>query len=202
MVWCVDKDIIQKHRSPVLFFQYRPVSSLDKLICRATMSAHCHSGLLFKSLGGENLVHFDTHPNRGVSLQSLDDVIRKYGGTVDVYHLEPHYSSRVDYDLLGELALSFVGLKYGWFSITRIVAANTPFVWGVVKTSIDDEGKTKGLPTCSQLIAYITRRAGLDLVPRTPDWMVVPGDLTKCLALRYDGCLTSNKTEVLYEPLG
>ena len=194
MVWSVDKSIIQKHKSPVLFLQYRPITSLDKLICRATMSTHCHSALLFKHLDGKSLVHFDTHPSRGVSLQDFDDVASQYAGVIDVYHLEPHYSSCVDYNVLGEIALSFVGRRYGWFSISRVVAANTPFVWNTVKITVDDAASNpKWMPTCSQLIAYAVRRAGLDLVPRTPDWMVVPGDLTKCLALRYDGCLSATE---------
>lgn len=180
---------IRRRPDDVWLFQYRPITWVDVIICKATMAAHCHSALVFKHEG--RLVHFETHPKRGVNLVSLTDIIHKHHDKVDVYRIDHWCRHLVCVEKLKAALLPMLGNSYGWKAISKIVLANTPVFWQVIPLSVADKKKTKQLPTCSQLVAYGFRSAGLDVVPRTPDWMVVPGDLTKSLAFRYEGVLIS-----------
>jgi len=155
------------------------------------MAQHAHSAIVFHH--NQRWIQLETSPRRGANLQSLVSIIEQYPGKIDVFRLERWAATQVDHAEFKRLSLSFVGMRYGWWTLTRIAAMNVPGIWNMVPMTSTEKAENNIIPTCSQMLSHCFLASGLDIVPRTQDWKVVPGDLTKSLAFKYEGVLTSSE---------
>ena len=164
--------------------QYRGSGLISSWIRWLTHGVHSHSAMLrIDEHGGDVLEVREFKGGRAVPL--LGEVARN-GGRIDVFR------PRVDvfaYDANAavERMRDLTSRHYGYLGILRIFLQRMPFVWRFMRASTADyeRGAESCAPFCSHAVAMACSAGGVDPVPRKPDALVTPADLTCSLLFDY-----------------
>jgi len=86
--------------------------------------------------------------------------------------------------------------EYGWYGIWRMAARRLPVVWHLYPPTTDDrlpfEGDPIRQPFCSHAVSLAMQLGGkVDPVPRCPNYLVTPSQLTFSLLYRYEFSIAS-----------
>lgn len=86
--------------------------------------------------------------------------------------------------------------NYGWFGIWRMAARRIPLLWRCYPPTTDDrlpfEGKPIRQPFCSHAVSLAMQLGGgVDPVPRCPNYLVTPSQLTYSLLYNYEFSIAS-----------
>lgn len=131
----------------------------------------------------------------GGRIRSLKWHAKYYKGRIDCFSPNHAHCWEDCWDPLGaaEKMHDLVNCKYGYRSALRIGLRHLPFVWRMFPVETDDmKVQVNGdsflgvRPFCSHAVALAYREGGnVDVVPRLPDYLVTPSDLTHSMFFEY-----------------
>lgn len=163
--------------------QFRGASWLSTAIQYATGGPHSHSALLQRNNGTVDVLEVrEWFGGRRVPLRSQAE---RHPGRIDVFrpnrHLWPQLSSA---EVLGVMR-TMTGRNYGYRGVLRLALQRVPGLWRLWPIAANDELSGNDAPFCSHAVCTSFRLGGIDPVPRKPDHMVTPNDLTHSLLFDY-----------------
>ncbi len=163
--------------------QYRGSGLISSWIRFATHGVHSHSAMLRV----DEFQHHDVLEIRefkGGRAVPLVGEVEKYPGRIDVFRPRDelfHYNRIKAVEAMRELTAR----DYGYWGIARLAAQRVPFLWRFLRTSTKDIEDKGTAPFCSHAVALACRAGNVDPVPRKPDDLVTPADLTNSLLFDY-----------------
>jgi hypothetical protein len=174
--------------------QYRGREFLSRWIQAASVGCHSHSGMLRTIDGnGHRVDLLDITENRNGAAVPFEDEVRRYSGLIDVFRPDldrwPEFNQRGAVNYMRILT----GRKYGWRGVIRMYFLRFPVVRSFLHTSTDDLLDADKAPFCSHAVCSAYRvGGGIDPVPRRPDDLVTPNDLTCSMFFEYVGTPTAS----------
>jgi hypothetical protein len=171
--------------------QYRGSTIISEWIRFATHGVHSHSAMLrIDSLGRADVLEIREFVG-GRAVPLLGHVMQ-FNGRIDVFR--PRVDVFKDYDAVSatDVMRDLTSRPYGYLGIARLAVQRIPFAWRLVRLEtrdvIDGDGAA---PFCSHAVCHACREGGgVDPVPRKPDDLVTPADLTWSLLFDYVCTLT------------
>jgi hypothetical protein len=117
--------------------------------------------------------------------------VMKYNGRIDVFRPR---ADLFEYDCAGavDVMRDLTSRPYGYRGIARLAIQRVPILWRSVRLTTRDvmDGAPQA-PFCSHAVCHACREGGgVDPVPRKPDDLVTPADLTWSLLFDYVCTLT------------
>lgn len=173
--------------------QYRGSSLISSWIRYVTGGVHTHSAMLrIDRLGRADVLEIREFIG-GRAVPLLGHVVQ-CPGQIDVFRprleIFPHYDTEAAVGVMRDLTAR----SYGYRGIARLALQRVPFLWRLVRLSTDDltdRTRPPSAPFCSHAVAHACREGGgVDPVPRKPDDLVTPTDLTWSLLFDYVCTLT------------
>jgi hypothetical protein len=168
--------------------QYRGREWISRWIMAASIGVHSHSGMLRRIEGnGHKVDLLDIREDRNGAAVPFEREVEIAGGRIDVFSPDldrwPEFSGRGAVNYMRVLT----GRKYGWGGVFRMAAMRYPIVRNFLTVAVDDCIQTDAAPFCSHAVCSAVRiGGGVDPVPRKPDHLVTPSDLTCSLFYRYE----------------
>jgi len=181
--------------------QYRGAGFVSSLIKRATGGPHSHSAMLRRNLAGGVDV-LELREFCGGRVRPLDQHVAQYPGRIDCF--APNAGNRWSwpdkpdcepFSARGAVAYMelLTRLDYGYRSVLRIALRKLPLAWRFYALTTDDvlNSGRNVRPFCSHAVALAYRKGGfVDCVPRQPDYLTTPADLTRSMFFSYQFTLT------------
>jgi len=190
------KDVADKIQSGWIA-QYRGSSYISSLIQYGTGGVHSHSAMIRKSGRRKDLDILEVREWLGGRAVPLSGQVERYSGRIDVFSYDKRYK---EYD--GEKAADYMreltDKKYGYSGVLRLSIQRTPILWRLWPLETDDLIATNQAPFCSHAVCASCRvGGGVDPVPRKPDYMTTPNDLTWSLLFDYEFTLVSERHKAI-----
>lgn len=165
--------------------QFRGRRWVSRLIQYATGGPHSHSAMAIRRASGAVDV-LDVVEWTGGRTRSLEWHVARSGGRIDVFR--PNAGGRWrNWD--GEAAAARMRVladgRYGYRGVARLALQRVPLVWRLWPLEVDDRTAPGGAPFCSHAVCDATRHGGVDPVPRKPDHLITPNDLTWSVFFEY-----------------
>ena len=168
-------------------------SLLSELICAGTQGVHSHSMMFSRD-------EFDD-----IDVLELREFVGGRRRTLTFHTDQPYridvFSPRTDIwpDFSPQMAVATMRLladcRYGWSGIWQFVARSIPFLRRFYAASTDDQlvdpEANKRQPFCSHAVSLAYQTGGVDPVPRCPNYMVSPANLTHSLFFNYEFTLVN-----------
>jgi len=135
----------------------------------------------------EELAVLELRPWLGGQQVSLESQVAKYPGRIDVYEVNPD-NRWPEYDRAGAVRkmLSFVGRRYGWWSLFLMACLRIPILRCFIRPNLDDDANGKLPLTCAHACALADRvGGGVDPVLNLSDRFTEPADLARSPIVRY-----------------
>lgn len=172
--------------------QFRGTAYLSSLIMYGTGGPHSHSAMLCRDDSGVRVMEMrEGYGGRQVPLQSL---VQRWPNRIDVFSIDATRFPDYDHDGAVRKMWELTGLDYGTLGVLRLALRKVPLLWRLWPLETKDvfDIRTVGAPFCSHAVAAAMRiGGGIDPVPRKPDHLVSPNDLTWSLMLSYEFTLTT-----------
>lgn len=171
--------------------QFRGVGLIASWIRYATHGVHSHSGMIRVDCDN-NVDLLEVREFIGGRAIPLGAAVANAPGRIDVFRPRrdrwPEYSTARAVDMM-RLVTS---RRYGYWGVARLALQRIPFLWRFFPIDTRDviDGRTMQAPFCSHAVAIACRAGGVDPVPRKPDYLVTPADLTWSLLFDYVCTLT------------
>lgn len=172
--------------------QFRSNSLLSYLIKVGSLGCHSHSAMC-RVNGG----------NRIDCLEMLSDVgwarpllarVEEQSGQVDVFRPDTKRWPELNLEGATNYMRELTGKRYGTQGLLFLAAARVVglrFLLAKRMRVFDDTRESPHTPFCSHAVCSAYRiGGGVDPVPRKPDWMVVPAELTNSMLFDYVMTLT------------
>jgi len=154
-----------------------------RVIAQFGRGLYSHAGLAAWRDG--HLVTIEATQFHGVREVPLAAHVERWPGRIDVYRSNPGCRWPFDRQAAVQRGIEFLGRSYGWANLWRVALWHIPFVRLWIVPEIDDDSNGSRSPVCSQLVAIELRAGGVDPVPRLPDRLTEPNDLSRSLFLEY-----------------
>lgn len=181
--------------------QYRGRGWISRAIQYATGGPHSHSALLRRNAASVDVLELrELHGGR---VRPLRAEVAKHPGRIDLF--SPNSGDRwtvnwdepdASWDANGAVHYMelLATLPYGYRSVLRIALRQTPLLWRFYPIETCDvvcQRSCQIRPFCSHAVALALRLGGhVDCVPRLPDYLTTPNDLTHSMFFRYEFTLT------------
>jgi hypothetical protein len=171
--------------------QVRGTSYISRVIAASTGGIHSHSALLERTQYGIDVLEIvEFAGGRSVPLR---EYVMHRSQAVDVFSVDLHRWPEYDGAAAAAHMHSLIGrTKYNYGQIGWMLLRKLPIIWRMrlLKTPTDDELSIGNVAAhCSHAVAESCRLAGVDPVPRLPDFFVDPNHLTRSLLFDYWGTL-------------
>lgn len=163
--------------------QYRGAGWFSKSIQYATGGPHSHSALLTRNNGTVDVR--EIREFRGGRMVPLRSQAEKHKERIDVFRPNWHLWPFLDGQAVRDSMRVMCGKRYGYRGILRLAIQRIPLLWRLWPATVDDRAESDDAPFCSHAVATAYRIGGVDAVPRKPDYMVTPNDLTHSLLFSY-----------------
>jgi len=168
--------------------QFRSRSLLSYLIRVGSFGVHSHSAMIRRN-GDERIDLLEMYEFAGGRARPLEACVAKAPGLIDIFR--PNTDRWPELDLQGATnhMRLLTGKRYGRTGLLilagmRVIGLRF-FLHGMVY-DMGDEGSCQRPPFCSHAVCEAYRvGGGVDPVPRTPDWLVTPSQLTNSLLFEY-----------------
>jgi len=170
--------------------QFRGRGLIASWIRWATHGVHSHSGMIRVSDSGE-LDLLEVREFIGGRAVPLLDQVERYPGRIDVFRPRLHVFHQYSTEDAVWMMRRITSQKYGYAGVLRLALQRLPILWRLASVETRDvlhSGRKKA-PFCSHAVAIACRSGGVDPVPRKPDHLVTPADLTNSLLFDYVGTL-------------
>ncbi len=171
--------------------QYRGSTLVSSWIRFMTQGVHSHSAMLrIDSLGRADVLEIrELIGGRAVPLLGH---VMNWPNKIDVFR--PRVDVFTDYDPAAavDAMRELTSRNYGYRGIARLALQRVPLAWRLMRLETRDviEGELSA-PFCSHAVCHACREGGgVDPVPRKPDDLVTPADLTWSLLFDYVCTLT------------
>jgi hypothetical protein len=171
---------------------YRGSGVISKIIQAYTGGPYSHAAMIRKNNGHCDVLELrEFYGGRAVTLQSQ---VESFPGSIDVYSPNmicwPEYQHRNAVEVMRYLT----GRKYGYLAVARLALMRLPLMRMIWPLYLDDPDITDhakvGAPNCSHAVCAACRLGGgVDPVPRKPDHLVTPNDLSWSLLFKFEGVL-------------
>lgn len=180
----------QDHIDSGWLVQYRSsglVSDWIRMV--GTGAPHSHSAMTRKNHDATIDV-LEVREFRGGQIRSLEWHAKRYSGRMDFFR--PNWRgcwNEWDPQTAVAVMRSLCDREYGYWNILTLAARKMPLVWrmfSVDTTDVLSLNWRSVRPHCSHAVALATQIAGADVVPRKPNYLVEPGDLTQSLFYSYE----------------
>ncbi len=171
--------------------QYRGAGYISGLIQRATGSIHSHSAMLrhcpARQNGKDRYDVLEVREWVGGRATPLKSQVERYPERIDVYRPRTWIFPTMDPNGAVAYMRNLTGMGYANWNIVRLAIRNIPGLWRFTPLFVDDrEMHDASDYHCSHAVAAAWQYGGgLDLVPGTPNCLVVPGHISACLAFEY-----------------
>jgi len=168
--------------------QFRSRSLLSYLIRVGSFGVHSHSGII-RINGGERIDLLEMLEGAGGRATPLAARVAAAPGRIDIFR--PNTDRWPELSLCGttEYMRWLTGRRYGLGSMLRLAAMRAVGLRFLLHRRVyntDDEHASGQALFCSEAVCAAYRLGGgVDPVPRTPDSMVVPAQLTQSLLFDY-----------------
>lgn len=171
--------------------QFRGRGLVSSWIRWATHGVHSHSGMVRVDTEG-NVDLLEVREFIGGRAIPLEAAVERAPGRIDIFR--PRVDRWPEYSVARavEMMRIITSRRYGYLGVTRLALQRIPFVWRLFPIETRDviDGRSSQAPFCSHAVAIACRAGGVDPVPRKPDYLVTPADLTWSLLFDYVCTLT------------
>lgn len=173
--------------------QFRGSGFISRLIQYGTGGPHSHSAMLQRTNGHVDVLEVrEFYGGRRVPLESQ---VARYPGSIDVFSIDLHRFPEFDGVGASHVMRCFTGRCYGYVGVSRLALRKVPLIWRCWPLDVPDDelldAEAIGAPFCSHAVCAAARiGGGVDPVPRKPDHLVTPNDLSWSLLYRYEFTLT------------
>ena len=165
--------------------QYRGKAWYSKLIQAGTLGCHSHSALIRRN-GGGRLDVLEMIEGAGGRAQPLESQVANNAGLIDVFRPNVERWPELDSEGAAYYMRTLTGRPYGRRGLLRVAAQRFVFLRLFVRFDYDDAKRSDEAPFCSHAVCSAYRLGGtVDPVPRRPDHLVTPNDLTRSLLFDY-----------------
>jgi hypothetical protein len=165
--------------------QYRVKGLTGTLIQYGTGGVHSHTAMLRKNCDGT--VDVMQMILSGGDISTLEHEAEKHEGRIDVFSTREDLWPFIRGDRAVDYMRRIVDNRYGYLGVWRLLFRKVPLLWRLYPLTHDDLAESHSAPFCSHAYCTAWRRGGFfDPVPRRPDWMVTPNDLTSSLFFNYE----------------
>ncbi len=176
------------HDAPIQcgdLLQFRGNGAISSLIRFATHGVHSHSAIARRDALGR-VDCLEIREFKGGRAVPLLGEVEKAPGRIDVFRPRTEifgFDRTACVDKMRELT----SRSYGYAGIARLALQRIPILWRMSRLDTRDvhtsrEGRA---PFCSHAVAIACQAGGVDPVPRKPDDLVTPADLTCSLLFDY-----------------
>jgi hypothetical protein len=170
------------HNADVLLWR-RGSGVIARVIAQLGRGLYSHAGLAAWRDG--RLVTIEASQFRRVREVPLAAHVERWPGRIDVYRSNPGCRWPFDRQAAVGRMVQFLDCEYGWATFCRIALCHIPLVRLWLAPDLDDESNGSRTPVCSQAVAIALRAGGVDPVPRLPDRLTEPNDLSRSMFLDY-----------------
>jgi hypothetical protein len=157
-------------------------------IAGGTMGYHSHSAMVRKN-GDDRIDALEMIEVTGGRAVPLESQVQQYPGIIDVFRIDRNRWWEFDADGAVNYMRQLTSRKYGRLGLWRVAAMRmfgVRLYWMIRGFPIHDDARSEYDPFCSHSISSACRIGGnVDLVPRKPDFIVTPNDLTCSACLSY-----------------
>ena len=168
--------------------QFRSRSLISYLIRVGSFGVHSHSGMIRRN-GDERIDLLEMYEGVGGRARPLAACVAEASGRIDIFR--PNVERWPELNLNGATRHMrlLTGKRYGRYGLLLLAgmrAVGLRFLLHGLVYNTDDQSQCQRAPFCSHAVCEAYRiGGGVDPVPRTPDWMVVPAQLTTSLLFDY-----------------
>lgn len=166
--------------------QFRGTGWLSQLIQYGSGGVHSHSAMLARVNGHVDVLEVvEWHGGRR---KPLEYHVGRWPGVIDVFSFDrQRFAEFKPHDAVQAMRKLIIG-DYGYWGVLRLALHKVPGVWRLWPLETNDLGSgTVGAPFCSHAVVAACRLGGgIDPVPRKPDYLVSPNDLTTSLLFQYE----------------
>ena len=171
--------------------QYRGRAWYSTLIKKGTLGCHSHSALIRRDRRTGFLDVLEMIEGAGGRAQPLEAQIKKNSGLIDIFRPNVERWPELELDGTACYMRVLTGRPYGRRGLLRVAAQRFVFLRLFVRFDYDDAKRSDEAPFCSHAVCSAYRLGGgVDPVPRRPDHLVTPNDLTRSLLFDYAFTLT------------
>jgi hypothetical protein len=173
--------------------QFRSRSLISYLIRVGSLGVHSHSAMIRRN-GDDRVDLLEMLEGIGGRATPLKARVDEAPGRIDIFR--PNIERWPNLDLYGATwhMRELTGRPYGRLGLLTLAAMRAiglRFLFHSLAYNTDDESDSDCAPFCSHAVCRAYRiGGGVDPVPRTPDYMVVPAQLTQSLLFDYVFTLT------------
>lgn len=168
--------------------QFRSRSLLSYLIRVGSFGVHSHSGMIRRN-GDDRIDLLEMYEGVGGRARPLDACVAEAPGLIDIFRPNLDRWPELDLDGATSYMRRLTGKRYGRAGLLLLAgmrAVGLRFLLHPLAYNTDDTAPCQRPPFCSHAVCEAYRvGGGVDPVPRTPDWMVVPAQLTTSLLFDY-----------------
>jgi hypothetical protein len=170
--------------------QYRGSGFISRMIQYGTGGPHSHTAMLRKPDGTDYVDVLELREFIGGRAVTLESQVAKYPGRIDVFSPDVKRFPEFSPSLAAFTMRRLTSRPYGYLGCLRLALRKVPLLWRLWPLDVSDlrelPEKT-GAPFCSQALCTAYREGGrVDPVPRKPDDLVTPNDLTWSLLFKYE----------------
>lgn len=168
--------------------QYRGVGLISRLIQYGTGGVHSHTAMLRRTQDGFCVEVLELREFHGGRMKTLESQVEQYPKQIDVF--SPDIARFPEFN--PSLAVSYMrrltDKRYGYRGVARLALQKVPVLWRCWPLDMSDNPcAPSAAPFCSHAAVCAYREGGrIDPVPRKPDHLVTPNDLTWSLFFKYE----------------
>lgn len=171
--------------------QFRSRAWISWLIQVGTLGVHSHSAMI-RVNGSDRIDCLEMMEGAGGRARPLAARVQEQPGRIDVFRADTARWPKLDLAKAVDKMREFTGREYGqanllWLAGMR--AFGLRFFLHRRARDVRDDWKPSRALFCSEAVCAAYRLAGVDPVPRKPDRLTTPADLTCSLLFAYVGTL-------------
>ena len=168
--------------------QYRGNAFFSRLIQIGTLGVHSHSAMVRRN-GCNRIDVLEMVEHAGGRAQPLDGHVERRPGRIDVFRICREKWPEFDPDGAVSYMRDLTSRRYGTWGILRLATMRcfgARLYWLLRGFPYDDTAGYDANPFCSWAVSTAYRLGGgVDPVPRKPDYLTTPNDLTWSLFFEY-----------------
>lgn len=163
-------------------------SWISSLIRYGTQGVHSHSQMFLRN-GGNKLDVLEIREFIGGRRNTFNFQV-KQNMRIDVFSYDPQRWPEFDPQKATDAMRTLTDCDYGWMGILSMAMRRIPLAWHMYPPTTDDRLPSPDEPIrqpfCSHAVCLATQIGGVDPVPRCPNWLVTPSQLTFSLFYQYE----------------
>lgn len=166
---------------------------LSRLIMNGSAGVHSHSAMCRRNKNGKDTIDLlEVREFYGGRMRPLDAYLST-PGRIDFFSPCKDGMYKDKFDPVGAVwaMRRLTAHDYGYSGVLAAMARRVPLLWKifpqVTSDKLPQEGDPAWEPFCSHAVAAAMQQGGLiDVVPRKPNWLVTPSDLTTSMFFDYE----------------